>query len=179
MPEKSAAAVQTATSRPPVKAAKIEASLERMERLYDTISRRAFELYEKEGRVDGHHQRHWLEAERELLHPVQMKLEETDGEFVVQAELPGFAASDIEVSVEPRRVIIAGKRESKVEDKQGDAVYLDQGSDEIFRALDLPAEVDVLKVTATLKDGVLNVQLPKTSAMKPAAEASQAASQSA
>jgi HSP20 family protein len=175
MPEKSASAVQTATSRPPVKAAKIEGSLERMEHLYDTISRRAFELYEKEGRVDGHDLRHWLEAERELLHPVHMKLEEAEGEFVVQAELPGFTASDVEVSVEPRRVIITGKRESKEENKQSDAVYVEQCSDEIFRTMDLPAEVNVMKVTATLKDGVLNIQLPKATATKPTIVEPQAA----
>ena len=34
--------------------------------------------------------------------------------------------------------------------------------------MDLPAEVDVMKVTATLKDGVLNVQLPKVTATAPA-----------
>jgi HSP20 family molecular chaperone IbpA len=167
MPEKSATAVQTAPSRPPVKAAKLEGSLERMEHLYDTISRRAYELFEQEGRVDGHHLRHWLEAERELLHPVHLKLEETDTEFVVRAELPGFTASDIEVSVEPRRVIITGKRESQEEEKQADAVYVEHCSDEIFRTMELPAEVNVIKVTATLKDGVLNVQLPKAAATKP------------
>jgi HSP20 family protein len=167
MPEKSATAVQTAPSRPPVKAVKTESSLERMDRLYETISRRAFELFEKEGRVDGHHLRHWLEAERELLHPVHLRMEETDGEFAVYAELPGFTASDVEVSVEPRRVTITGKRESKQEDKQGGAVYTEKCSDEIFRTLELPAEVNVMKVTATLKDGVLDIQLPKAEATKP------------
>jgi HSP20 family molecular chaperone IbpA len=168
MPENSAAGVQTAPSVPPVKAAKIEGSTERMEHLNDTISRRAFELFEQEGRVEGHHLRHWLEAERELLHPVHMRIEETDGEFVVRAELPGFTASDIEVSVEPRRVIITGKRESTQEEKQGGAVYTEQCSDEIFRAMELPTEVNVMKVTATLKDGVLNIQLPKATAAKAA-----------
>jgi HSP20 family protein len=174
MSEKSAAAVQTAPSRPPVKAAKIEDSLERMD-LYDAISRRAFELFEKEGRVDGQHLRHWLEAERELLHPVHMRMEETEGEFVVHAELPGFTANDVEVSVEPRRVTITGKRESKQENKQGDAVYSEQCSDEIFRTLELPSEVNVLKVTATLKDGVLDIQLPKAVATKPVSVETQAA----
>jgi HSP20 family molecular chaperone IbpA len=168
MSEKSAAAVQAAPSLQPVKAAKIEGSIERMEHLNDAISRRAFELFEQEGRVEGHHLRHWLEAERELLHPVHMRIEETDGEFVVRAELPGFTASDIEVSVEPRRVILTGKRESSVEDNQGGAVYTEQCSDEIFRTMELPTEVNVMKVTATLKDGVLNVQLPKAVATKAA-----------
>jgi HSP20 family molecular chaperone IbpA len=166
MPEKSAAAVQPAPSQPPVKAAKIESSLERMSHLYDAISRRAYELFEKEGRVDGRHLRHWLEAERELLHPMHIRMEETDGEFLVQAELPSFTASDIEVSVEPRRLIITGKRESKQENKQGGAVYTEQCSDEIFRTMELPADVDIAKVTATVKDGVLTVHLPKTAATK-------------
>lgn len=162
MPEKPAVAVQTALSRPSVKAAKAKNLFERMDRLYDTISRRAFELFEKDGWVDGHDLNHWLEAERELLHPVHIRMEETDGEFVVHAELPGFAASDIEVNVEPRRVTITGKRESKHENKKGNAIYVEQCSDEVFRTMELPAEVNTTKVTATLKDGVLDVQLPKT-----------------
>jgi HSP20 family molecular chaperone IbpA len=164
MPEKSASAAQNATSRPPVNADHIEGSLERREHLNDAISRRAFELYEKEGRVDGQDLRHWLEAERQILYPVHIKLEDADSEFVVLADLPGFTASEIEVSVEPRRVIITGKRDSKEENMQGDAVYVEECSDEIFRTMDLPAEVNVLKVTAMLKDGVLTVQLPKAAA---------------
>jgi HSP20 family protein len=162
MPEKPAVAVQTALSRPSVKAAKAKNIFERMDRLYDTISRRAFELFEKDGRVDGHDLNHWLEAERELLHPVHIRMEETDGEFVVHAELPGFTASDIEVNVEPRRVTITGKRESKQENKKGDAIYVEHCSDEVFRTMELPVEVNPTKVTAALKDGVLDVQLPKT-----------------
>jgi|SRR5579872_814005 len=168
MSEKSASAVQTANLRPPVNAARIEGSLERLEDLNDAISRRAFELYEQEGRVDGQDLRHWLEAEREILHPVHMKLEDTGAEFLVLAELPGFKANEIEVSVEPRRVIITGKRELKEEDKQGDAIYVEQCADEIFRTMDLPAEVNALKVVAMLKDGVLTVQLPKATATKTA-----------
>jgi HSP20 family molecular chaperone IbpA len=175
MPEKSASTVQTGTSSPPVKSAGLEGRLERMENLNDAISRRAFELYEKEGRMDGHSLRHWLEAEREILHPVHMKLEETDGEFLVLAELPGFTATDIEVSVEPQRVLIIGKRESKEENRQADAVYVEQCSDEIFRTVDLPAEVNVLKVTATLKDGVLSVRLPKAAVTEPGRSSSKSA----
>jgi HSP20 family molecular chaperone IbpA len=175
MSDKSATAVQTAPSRPPVKAARIESGLEQGDHLYEAISRRAFELYEKEGRIDGHHLRHWLEAERELLHPMHIRMEETEREFLVRAELPGFTASDIEVSVEPRRVTITGKRESKQEDKQGDAVYAEQCSDEIFRTMELPAEVNVANVAATLKDGILEVQLPKAAAAKPALVEPQAA----
>ena len=37
---------------------------------FDAISRRAFEIFESNGRLDGHPVEHWLKAEQELFHPV-------------------------------------------------------------------------------------------------------------
>lgn len=175
MLEKSAAAVQTAPSRPPVRAGKAESITDRIERMRDAISRRAYELFERDGRADGNHVRNWLEAESEFLHPVHVNLEETDGEFVVRAEVPGFTSSDLEVNVEPRRVTIAGKRETIKETKEGEALYSEECSDEIFRVIELPSEVIATKVSATLKDGVLDIQIPKAESKKSASKATQSA----
>ena len=161
MVEKSAAVVQTAASRPPVKTGKMESVTERIERIYDAVARRAYDLFEREGRTDGNDVRHWLDAEKEFLQPVDLRMEETDNEFVVRAEVPGFTANDLEVNVEPRRVIISGKLQSKKETKEGGSVSVEECSAEILRTLDLPCEVNAGKVTATLKDGVLSIQLPK------------------
>ena len=169
MPEKSAIAVQPALSRPLVKETKTEPLLERMDRLYNTIARRAFDLFERDGRVEGRNVEHWLEAERELLHPVHVRVEETGAEILVQAEVPGFTANDIEVNVEPNRLTITGKRESKEEKKKGETMYTEACSDEIFRSVQLPAEVNTGKVNATLKNGILEVQLPKVEAKRPIA----------
>ncbi len=168
MSEKSAAAVQTAPSRPPVKAGKTENLTQRINRLYDTISRRAFELFERDGYVNGHDVRHWLEAEQEFLHPVYVNMEETKAEIVVHAEVPGFTASDLEVDVEPRRVTITGKRETTKESKKGEPFHTEVSCDEIFRSFDLPSEVNTAKVVATLKDGILDIQLPKAEPRKSA-----------
>lgn len=168
MSEKSAAGVQTATSRPPVKPVSSESISERIEHLYQAISRRAYELFERDGRVHGKDVSHWTEAEKEFLLPVTLKMEETEGEIVLRADVPGFASSDLEVSVEPRRVTISGKHESRSETKEGEAQYVEQRSDEIFRSLDLLSEVNANKVSATLKDGVLNVVLPKVPPKKSA-----------
>jgi HSP20 family protein len=173
--EKSAAAVQTAPSRPPVRAGKTESITDRIERMRDAISRRAYELFERDGRADGNHVRNWLEAESEFLHPVHVNLEETDGEFVVRAEVPGFTSSDLEVNVEPRRVTIAGKRETIKETKEGEALYSEECSDEIFRVIELPSEVIATKVSATLKDGVLDIQIPKAESKKSSSAATQTA----
>jgi HSP20 family protein len=166
MVEKSAAAVQPATSRPPVKATSSESVSERIHRLYEAISRRAYELFERDGGTHGNDITHWMEAEKEFLQPVTVNMEETDDEIVLRAEVPGFTSSDLEVSAEPRRVTISGKHESRIENKEGEAQYVEQRSDEIFRTLDLPVEVIATKVTASLKDGVLNVVLPKVQPQK-------------
>ncbi|HVA94845.1 MAG TPA: Hsp20/alpha crystallin family protein [Candidatus Dormibacteraeota bacterium] len=175
MLEKSAAAVQTAPSHPRVKAGKIENLTERINRLSDDISRRAFELFEQDGRVHGHDLRHWLEAEQGFLHPMCVNMEETKADIVVHAEVPGFTASDLEVDVEPRRVTITGKRETKMESKKGEPFHTEVSRDELFRTFDLPSEVNAAKVVATLKDGILDIQLPKAEAKKSVSAAQRAA----
>ena len=67
MLEKSATAAQTAPSRPPVRSGKAESLAERIERINDAISRRAYELFERDGRANGNDVRNWLEAESEFL----------------------------------------------------------------------------------------------------------------
>ena len=84
------------------------------------------------------------------------------GTVTVKAEVPGFEVKDLEVTLEPQRLVISGKRETKEETKKGKTVYKEQCSNEIFRAVPLPAEVDASKATATLKNGVLELQVPKS-----------------
>jgi HSP20 family protein len=175
MVEKSATAVQSAPSRPPVKTGKMESVTERINRIYDAVAHRAYELFERDGRIDGNDVRHWLEAEKEFLQPLQLHLEESAGDIVVRAEVPGFNANDLEVNVEPRRVIITGKREFKKETKEGESQFTEERSDEILRTLELPCEVDAGKVSATLKEGVLNIQMPKVESKVTANSKKQAA----
>jgi len=80
---------------------------------------------------------------------------------MVRAEVPGFTAKDLEVSLEPHRLIIVGKRTSNDEYKTKEILYSEHCSNEIFRSIDLPADVDSSKVTATLKDGVLELVMPR------------------
>jgi len=65
------------------------------------------------------------------------------------------------VSVNARKVTISGKRESNEERKEGKTVYKEACSNEVRRVVNLPAEVDSARATATLKDGVLNLIAPK------------------
>jgi len=135
--------------------------IERFNKVYDQIANRAFSIFESDGRF-GHDVENWFKAETELFHPVHVNVTEADGKVVVDAEVPGFEVKDLEVTLEPQRLIISGKRETKEETKKGKTVYQEQCSNEIFRAVSLPAEVDASKATATLKNGVLELQAPKS-----------------
>jgi HSP20 family protein len=139
---------------------------ERIKQLQELISRRAFELFEGRGAQAGRSADDWLEAEMELLHPVHLEITETDNTLSVRAEVPGFEAKDLKVSAEPQRVVISGARESSEEKKTARSVYKERCSNEILRVVDLPAEIEAAKATATLKDGVLELKLPKTAQAK-------------
>jgi HSP20 family protein len=135
--------------------------LEQMEDTFKALTRRAYELFEGNGRKFGHELDNWLQAERELLYPVPVNITESDEAFEVKAEVPGFSDKEIEISVEPRRLTISGKRETTKEEKKGKTICAESRSDQMLRVVALAAEVESDKVTATLKNGVLDLILPK------------------
>lgn len=140
---------------------KFENLAERVNNLFQTVAKRAYEIFEGNGRSLGHDIEDWFKAETELLHPVHVEIGQSGEELEVKAEVPGFNEKEIEVSVEPRRLTITGQRESNKEEKKGKAPYQEFCSDQILRVVDLPMAVDADKVTATLKNGVLQLTMPK------------------
>src|SRR6185503_3676807 len=88
-----------------------ETLFDRAKELYQAISRRAYELFESRGREVGQDLEDWLHAERELLLPVPIEVAEYDNHVTVRAEVPGFNEHEIQVSLEPRRLVITGKME--------------------------------------------------------------------
>jgi HSP20 family protein len=144
------------------KAVEPQTLFEQFDRIYDSIERRAFEIFEGNGKIFGHDLDDWFKAESELLHPVKINIAETDAGLTVQAEVPGFAVKDIEIRMEPRRLTITGKREANEKQKKGKTIYQEHRSNEILRVVDLPGGVDTENTTATLKNGVLELQMPKS-----------------
>jgi HSP20 family protein len=146
----------------PFKVTEFQKIFDRMREMHDLISRRAFELFEKGGRNLGRDLDNWFKAESELLHPVSISIDETDEGLKVEAEVPGFRAEELEVSVEPHRLTITGKRKAeKEEKKKGKTVYSERSTERILRVVELPVEVNTEAVSAVLKDGVLEFTMPK------------------
>lgn len=156
-------AARRASDTQPLQLVTSDQMLSRMREQVDNIARRAFEIFESNGRRLGQDLDDWLRAETELLHPLHLEVSETDDALTVEAEVPGFGEKDIKVSIEPRRLTISGKRETTEERKKGKTIYSERCSNEIFRAMDLPVEVDAASsaLKAQYDRGVLTITLPK------------------
>lgn len=115
---------------------------ERVNRLFEQVAPRAGEV--KTGV--------WVPA---------VDIYETDDAFVVNAELPEVAEADIDVVVEDNILKITGERKSRKEGKSYFQIERYYGS--FSRSFVLPAIVDKNDIRATLRDGILNVILPKIS----------------
>ena len=139
---------------------------DRVERLYDSVARRAFELFENNGRNLGRDLEDWFQAESELLHPVHIDVAESDENLTVQAEVPGFTDKELDISLEGRRLTITGKRETREERKEEKTIYTELCSDQILRVIDLPVDVEAAKAAATLRNGVLELKMPKAAPAK-------------
>ena len=135
--------------------------IDQIEDTFNALARRAYDIFEQNGRTFGHDLENWLKAERELLHVVPVNVTESDESLEVRAEVPGFNEKEIEIAVEPHRLTITGKREAKKEEKKGRTLYAESSSNQLLRVVDLPAAVETEKVKATLKHGVLKLTLPK------------------
>lgn len=93
---------------------------------------------------------------------------EAEDAIVVHAELPGVAADDMEVTVSGSTLRIRGeKRGEKKEEAKGRS-YSERFFGSFERILTIPASVDAAKIEATLKDGVLEVKLPRVTPAEPA-----------
>jgi HSP20 family protein len=90
-------------------------------------------------------------------------LYETSSQFVLTAELPGLSRDQIEIHAEQYRIVIRGARaagpSSDVACEQFHRV--ERGHGRFSRAFTLPEAIDVERVSADLKDGILTVSIPK------------------
>jgi HSP20 family protein len=87
-------------------------------------------------------------------------LYETEGGFVLTAEVPGLTRDNIDIQAEESRIVIRGERASgQVSCEQYHRV--ERGHGRFSRAFVLPEPIDVEGVTADLKDGLLTVTIPK------------------
>lgn len=94
-------------------------------------------------------------------------VEETDGEYLVKADLPAVEKKDVKVSVDDGILAVEGERRQEKEEKGKKLHRIERSYGKFVRRLAVPTDVDAQKVSAEFKDGVLNVHLPKSPTAMP------------
>lgn len=93
-------------------------------------------------------------------------LYETADAFVVTAELPGLARDDIDIRVQDGQITLQGTR--RTPDVPCERYHrVERGHGGFFRRFALSPAIEVGRITADLKDGVLTVTIPKAAADTP------------
>ena len=87
-------------------------------------------------------------------------------DIVVKAELPGIDKDNIEVNLTDHTLTIRGEKKKEEEVKEENYYRAERSYGSFLRTIDLPAEVRGDKVTASFKNGVLEVRMPKTEQAK-------------
>lgn len=130
------------------------------------VARRAYLLFESRGSAHGNDQNDWLRAQSEILVNVPVDVIETETGLTIRADVPGLNQNNLEVRVVPRAICIIGTRQVASDQVGEKIVYSERRSNQFFRTLELPSEIDPEKTVATLGDGVLEIKLPKVGADK-------------
>jgi len=94
-----------------------------------------------------------------------LDLYQDNDNVVATVELPGMRKEDIDISLHEGVLTIAGERQSSL--GEADAERTERFSGKFRRSVTLPARIDAAKVSASYKDGILTVTLPKAEEAKP------------
>ena len=95
-----------------------------------------------------------------------LDLYQNNDNVVAVVELPGMRKEDIDISLHDGMLTIAGERQSTSSEGEN-AERTERFSGKFRRSITLPTRVDAGKVSATYKDGILTVTLPKAEEAKP------------
>lgn len=87
---------------------------------------------------------------------------EREKEYEITAELPGIDASEVEVKLSNGALTIKGEKKEEKEEKSKDFYLSERRYGSFQRSFAVPEGVDVDKIEATLRNGVLTIVLPKT-----------------
>ena len=96
----------------------------------------------------------------------KLNMSETKDAMVVTAEMPGVDPKEIEIALTGDLLTLKGEKEKETMEKEERYHRVERAYGAFLRSVRLPMAVDGSKVTATFKNGVLVVTLPKTPASK-------------
>ena len=102
----------------------------------------------------------WRDSELRVHEPL-VDLIDKGSEFVVRAELPGVAKEDVDLTVTADGIELRAETNRSREEKEKNYEYRERTYQALHRVLSFPEEVKADLAAATLKEGALEVRVPK------------------
>jgi len=97
----------------------------------------------------------------------RVDIAETDKAFVIKAEIPEVKKEDVKVTVDNGVLSICGDRKQEKEEKGKKFHRVERYYGSFCRSFTLPENIDEGGIKASFKDGMLNLDIPKTEETKP------------
>jgi HSP20 family protein len=92
----------------------------------------------------------------------KLDLSETKDAYVARLEVPGVGPKEVNVSIREGLLMVTGEKTREDEEKDAKHHRVERAWGRFARTIPVPGPVDTGKTTATFKEGVLTVTLPKT-----------------
>jgi HSP20 family protein len=105
-------------------------------------------------------------TDRQTWMPV-VDMYETRDNLVVNFELPGVLEKEISLSITGDLLTVKGERELNHQPSDNNYLHMERVYGKFERSIRLPMPVHADRVSATYRDGVLEVRLPKTEDSRP------------
>ncbi len=99
----------------------------------------------------------------------RVDITETDAEIQIKAEIPEVSKDDVKVSVDNGVLTLQGERKQEKEEKGKKFHRIERSYGTFLRSFALPDNVDETRITASFKDGMLHLQIPKSAEVRPKA----------
>jgi len=96
-----------------------------------------------------------------------MDIYETDVEYVIYAEVPGVNKGSMDIQLNAGVLTIKGEKNKNGKSEDAVVHRKEMNPGEFTRSFSLPEDVDVEKISAELKDGILELKIPKAEEKKP------------
>ncbi len=105
--------------------------------------------------------RGWQERSEPWIPSVE--LSDTNGEYILEIELPGVSLDDIEISIQGNIISVSGSRRCSNTQVSAWSIYSERKYGYFQRILVMPQDADMSKFEKSFKDGVLRLYFKKLS----------------
>jgi HSP20 family protein len=96
-----------------------------------------------------------------MMNAPRIDLQDSEGELRLHADLPGVQASDLDVRVDGDVLTIRGERKAESERNEQNFHVMERSHGRFQRSIQLPFAPDPDEVEASVREGVLEVRIPK------------------